>query len=525
MTAPKNVNALQKSETNKDPILIKPDLKGDWLNFFLLILLYTMQGMPLGLSSAVPILLQSNKNVTYRDQALFSLVGWPFSLKILWAPLVDALYIQKIGRRKSWLIPVQFLMGACFLYMSKNIDDWLPETGKPNIVKLVYVFFIAKILAATQDIAVDGWALTMLKKNNVGYASTCQSSGQTIGIMISSVMSVLFTSENFSNKYLRLTPSTGGIVSMRSLFFVWGILFMLITTLIALFKKEKDNRLEDDHVKLNIFHNYLLLWDILKLPSVRIMALILLTAKIGFAATDSVSILKLIDAGVSKDSIMVIHTAMFAIKIILPLVVAKYTSGPKPLSIYLNATPIRLLWNVTFVILIYYTPTLIKRHGVIDVPIYYYIILVFILAIHDILSNIMAVATSAFFSRICDYRFGGTYMTLLNTLTNIGGAWSFSVAIAMIDLLTFKECSLDSKNNCSTSNLQNTCTANGGDCNVLMNGYYIEVALCTIIGILWYNIFRGVLQNLQTKDYTHWLVNIKKPVKKNDKNIYSISVN
>jgi hypothetical protein len=48
--------------------------------------------------------------------------------------------------------------------MSKNIDDWLPETGKPNIVKLVYVFFIAKILAATQDIAVDGWALTMLKK-------------------------------------------------------------------------------------------------------------------------------------------------------------------------------------------------------------------------------------------------------------------------------------------------------------------------------------------------------------------------
>jgi PAT family acetyl-CoA transporter-like MFS transporter 1 len=55
---------------------------------------------------------------------------------------------------------------------------------------------------------------------------------------------------------------------------------MLITTLIALFKKEKDNRLEDDHVKLNIFHNYLLLWDILKLPSVRIMALILLTAKV-----------------------------------------------------------------------------------------------------------------------------------------------------------------------------------------------------------------------------------------------------
>ena len=30
----------------------------------------------------------------------------------------------------------------------------------------------------TQDVAVDGWALTMLKPKNVGYASTCNSVGQ-----------------------------------------------------------------------------------------------------------------------------------------------------------------------------------------------------------------------------------------------------------------------------------------------------------------------------------------------------------
>lgn len=63
--------------------------------------------------------------------------------------------------------------------------------------------------------------------------------------------------------------------------------------------------------------------------------------KIGFAATDSVSILKLIDAGVPKDNIMVIHTSMFVVKMILPLIVAKYTCGPKPMTVYLKATPIR----------------------------------------------------------------------------------------------------------------------------------------------------------------------------------------
>ncbi|VVC28209.1 Hypothetical protein CINCED_3A024306 [Cinara cedri] len=420
-------------------------------------------------------------------------------------------------------------MGASFLYLSNNIDDMLPETGKPNILKLAYVFFAAKLLAATQDIVVDGWALTMLKKNNVGYASTCNSTGQVMGVMISSVFSVLLTSEDFCNKHLRSVPEKGGIVTMRSLFFVWGIIFMFVTILIAILKKEKDNRLEDDHVKLNIVQNYSLLWDILKLPSIRIIAVALLTAKIGFAATDSVSILKLIDAGVSKDNIMMIHTVMFVIKIVLPLVVAKYTSGPKPMSVYLKATPVRLVVNVALLALVYYTPKLITVNGVVDVPMYYYALLIFILSIHDIISNIMSVSTVAFFSRISDSRFGGTYMTLLNTLSNLGHAWSSSVAIGMIDLLTFKKCSLDPDNNCSTTDLQNTCKTNGGDCVIQVNGYYVETAVCTVIGIVWFGIFFKILKNLQIKSPSHWLVNVKPPTPikeddKNDKNTYSVIV-
>lgn len=58
-------------------------------------------------------------------QALFSLVVWPFSLKLFWAPLVDALYVQRIGRRKSWLVPVQYLMGKC-----KNIVFFYHATMK-----------------------------------------------------------------------------------------------------------------------------------------------------------------------------------------------------------------------------------------------------------------------------------------------------------------------------------------------------------------------------------------------------------
>jgi len=46
-----------------------PNLKGDWHNIFVLVLMYTMQGIAgMGLFVGIPALLQINKNVTYKDQ-------------------------------------------------------------------------------------------------------------------------------------------------------------------------------------------------------------------------------------------------------------------------------------------------------------------------------------------------------------------------------------------------------------------------------------------------------------------------
>jgi len=63
--------------------------------------------------------------------------------------------------------------------------------------------------------------------------------------------------------------------------------------------------------------------------------------KVGFSVTDTVTYLELVDAGVSKDDITVINTGMFVVKILIPLVTAKYTSGPKPMSIYLKSTAMK----------------------------------------------------------------------------------------------------------------------------------------------------------------------------------------
>ena len=68
----------------------------------------------------------------------------------------------------------------------------------PDVVSLTAVFFVFNFLAATQDVAVDGWALTMLKPSNVGYAATCNSVGQQIGWLMGFVV---FTALGEDTKY------------------------------------------------------------------------------------------------------------------------------------------------------------------------------------------------------------------------------------------------------------------------------------------------------------------------------------
>eukprot|EP01147_Barroeca_monosierra_P001535 gene1535-4685_t len=55
-------------------------------NLALLVVLYTLQGIPMGLAASIPLLLQERK-ANYGAQALYTLTSWPFSLKLLWAPI------------------------------------------------------------------------------------------------------------------------------------------------------------------------------------------------------------------------------------------------------------------------------------------------------------------------------------------------------------------------------------------------------------------------------------------------------
>ncbi|KAK2716881.1 acetyl-coenzyme A transporter 1-like [Artemia franciscana] len=491
--------------------LSKKRFDGDGGNILLLLLLYILQGIPLGLSASIPMLLQ-NRHISYKEQAKFSFVYWPFSLKLLWAPLVDSLFFKSVGRRKTWLIPAQYILGLGMMLLSSHIEN-LMNDSHVHVDMLTFVFFVLNFLAATQDIAVDGWAITMLKRNNVGYASTCNSVGQTAGYFFGYVLFIALESPDFCNKYLRSEPQTSGLLTLSSFLSFWGVVFMITTTLVWLFKTEKESNehlIEDekDHEEVEeergVKETYKLLWHIIKLPSVKILAVFLLTCKIGFAAADAITGLRLVEEGVPKAHLALLAIPLIPLQIILPFVISKYTSGRMPMKIFMKAFPYRLVMGLEYAMLVWMTPWFKNKDG--NFPSYYYMIIVVSYALHQVAVYSMFVSVMAYFARISDPSVGGTYMTLLNTICNLGGNWPTTLALWLVDYFTRKTCSIDGVGSCINTSEIEECARLGGECITLIDGYYIEMLICTIIGVIWLSWGKTVMNQLHHGTDKQWRV-------------------
>ena len=198
------------------------DAAGDLRAAGLLLALYTLQGIPMGLSGAVPLLLAGR--ASYAEQALLSLASLPFSLKLLWAPLVDAAYVRRWGRRKTWLVPTQLLIGATMLLSRGRVDAWVAAAAPP-VPRIAAYFAALYALCATQDVAVDGWALTLLSKRRAGWAATCNGVGQSLGYALSYV--------GFVALHAR------GRVSLAAFVGACGAGFLLTTAAVALGCRER----------------------------------------------------------------------------------------------------------------------------------------------------------------------------------------------------------------------------------------------------------------------------------------------
>jgi PAT family beta-lactamase induction signal transducer AmpG len=126
-----------------------------------LIFLGFSSGLPLYLTSQTLQAWMTKENIDLAAIGLFSLVGIPYSLKFLWAPILDRFVPPFLGRRRGWLVITQ--LGLFLAIAGMGLQD--PKTAL--VLLAINALFIA-FFSATQDIAADAYRTDVLEVREMG---------------------------------------------------------------------------------------------------------------------------------------------------------------------------------------------------------------------------------------------------------------------------------------------------------------------------------------------------------------------
>lgn len=539
----------------------------DLPQFYLLVALYFVQGIPVGLAfGTVPFLLKSMaKYTSFTSLGIFSMATYPYSLKIWWSPIVDSFYIKKIGRRRTWIIPVQLVSGVILfilgMLISKDIlfqgvdNAYHGITNDPlsmnqvNIKSLVYCFGLLVFLCATQDIAVDGWALTILSKQSLSYASTAQTVGLNMGYFLSFTVFLSLNSNEFINKYFRSKPEIHGWVSLGGYMKFAGIIYIILTIYLIYFTKEqpilerKKNQLplkKDDTIFIdaspeeqvenhNIWYIYSCFVKMLKLKSVQTLVIVHLVAKIAFQCNESATNLKLLERGFQREDLSVAVLLDVPFEIIFGYYVAKWSNDADMSREYRekdhdnnnNKRSKKNLINLINNIIVgdagVLTPWLYGYLGRLlaamlgsfvlhhypsdgNISKSYFLLVVIQHLLGSFMNTVQFVGISAFHTRIADPILGGTYMTLLNTMSNLGGTWPKFFIMTLINNTTVYKCEISTDYFEYLKGTPQECLYEKfGTATLVNEGYYTVNMFCCIFGLILYATFLRRNANILNK--------------------------
>jgi PAT family beta-lactamase induction signal transducer AmpG len=184
-------------------------------------------GLPLALSGSTLLVWMREAGVDLGTIGLFALVGTPYTIKFLWAPVVDALDVPVLswllGRRRGWLVFSQLL-----LIVSIVLLGFCDPSSAPWYV----VFAAAALVAtasATQDIVIDAFRIESLPESEQAAGMASYVAAYRVG-MLASTAGTLFLVSGFEGLGLGKGQAwTAGYLAMAVLVVI-GIATALIAT-------------------------------------------------------------------------------------------------------------------------------------------------------------------------------------------------------------------------------------------------------------------------------------------------------
>jgi PAT family beta-lactamase induction signal transducer AmpG len=183
-------------------------------------------GLPLALSGSTLLVWMRESGVDLGTIGLFALVGTPYTIKFLWAPLIDALNVpllsRALGRRRGWLVFSQLLLIAAILVLA------LTDPAKSPFYVALGALLVATA-SATQDTVVDAFRVESLPENEQAAGMAAYVAAYRIGMLISTAGALFLVSGFESTGIGKSAAWMWGYVAMAAMVGIGMIASILAT--------------------------------------------------------------------------------------------------------------------------------------------------------------------------------------------------------------------------------------------------------------------------------------------------------
>ncbi|MCY3858869.1 MAG: MFS transporter [Gammaproteobacteria bacterium] len=148
-----------------------------YLRFTVIGFMYFSQGLPLGLFGVAFPTHLAEIGFTKSEIATFlAIIGLPWAFKFLAGPLMDRVSFLIYGHRRPWVVIAQ--IGLMITFATSAV---VASVGEPDLLVLAGCGFVLNVFASTQDVAVDGLAIGVLKEGERSKATALMFGSQSIG--------------------------------------------------------------------------------------------------------------------------------------------------------------------------------------------------------------------------------------------------------------------------------------------------------------------------------------------------------
>lgn len=144
--------------------------------YFTLLSLYLAQSIPMAFFSTVVPLIMRQESFSLTSIGMLQMLKLPWIFKFLWAPLIDEKGNNIGSLRKIIIRSELFYAVVIFIIALLGI--------KTNFILVLVFMLISFFVSATQDIAVDRFAILILREEEQSMGNSMQSSGSFLGSLI-----------------------------------------------------------------------------------------------------------------------------------------------------------------------------------------------------------------------------------------------------------------------------------------------------------------------------------------------------